>query len=142
MENIWFTAFDDEDAEDIWTWVKFCRTLELTDASWGKQMFECGFLIPIRILIIRSPESVGNRIRLSSCWTICICAKAGSFFNIVERISFCEESNSSTLSSSDGLSSDGCGGLTQNSEAYVMTQDKFVFTKAKSEDFFTLNVRS
>lgn len=41
VENIWFT-FDDEDAEDIWIWVKFCRTLELTDAQLGKQMFEYG----------------------------------------------------------------------------------------------------
>lgn len=65
--------------------------------------------------------------------------KSRQLFNIVERIASAgiEQLHFVIIGRSYPLMD--VEGLTQNGKAYVMTQDKFVFTKTESEDFFTLN---
>ena len=120
--------------------MKFCRTLELTDAQLGKQMFEYGIphtdqdfdhlISGIRSVIESQTVVVLDDMHL---------CKSRQLFNIVERIASAgiEQLHFVIIGRSYPLMD--VEGLTQNGKAYVMTQDKFVFTKTESEDFFTLN---
>ena len=108
--------------------------------SWGKQMFEYGIphtdqdfdhlISGIRSVIESQTVVVLDDMHL---------CKSRQLFNIVERIASAgiEQLHFVIIGRSYPLMD--VEGLTQNGKAYVMTQDKFVFTKTESEDFFTLN---
>ena len=140
VKNIWFT-FDEDTTEDLWTWIKFCRTLEMTNAQMGRIMFERG--IPVTdgdferlISGIRSIMETEMVIVLDDMH---LC-KSRQLSNVVLRIA---EAAIPQLHfviigrtvpqfiDVDELVSQG--------KAHVMNQDSFVFSRMESEDFFILN---
>lgn len=139
VENIWFT-FDDEDAEDIWTWVKFCRTLELTDAQLGKQMFEYGIPHTDQDFdhLISCIKSVIESQTVVVLDDMHLC-RSRQMFNIVERVASAGIDQLHFVIIGRTYPLMDVEELVQNGKAYVMTEDRFVFSKTESEDFFTLN---
>ena len=139
VKNIWFT-FDDDTVEDIWTWVKFCRTVEMTNAQLGKKMFESG--IPQSELdfehLISEIRSVMEGETVVVLDDIHFC-QSEILTGAVERIARAEIPDlhfvligrTPPLMDVDELVAQG--------KAHIMTQENLEFSKLESEDFFILN---
>lgn len=139
VKNIWFT-FDDEMVEDIWTWVKFCRTVEMTNAQVGKTMFEKGMprteqdfdhiisgirsVIETETVVVLDDMHLCQSEVLSGIVERIACAG-------IERLHFVLIGRSNPMMDVDELVAQG--------KAHVMTQKNFEFSKLESEDFFILN---
>ena len=139
VKNIWFT-FDEESVEDIWTWVKFCRTVEMTNAQVGRAMFEKGMprtemdfehiIAGIRPVIESETVVVLDDIHLCQSEVLTGIVEKIACAGI-ERLHFVLIGRSSPLMNVDELVAQG--------KAHVMTQKSFEFSKLESEDFFILN---
>ncbi len=139
VKTVWF-SFSDENEEDVWVWVRFCHTVEITNAELGKKMFEYGvprsdFDFDVLIEHIRSAMETETVVVLDD---VHLC-QSRLLSNVVERVAFAGIpglhfvliGRSYPLMDVDALVSQG--------KAHLMTQENFEFSRRESEDFFTLN---
>ncbi len=139
IKNLWFT-FDEETTEDIWTWVKFCRTVEMTNAQFGKKMFERGmprtdldfdYLIA-EIKSIMESEVVVVLDDMHLC-------QSPVLSNIAERVACAGIPNLHFVIIGRSYPLMDVDDLAAQNKAYIMRQENFEFSKIESEDFFILN---
>lgn len=140
IKNIWFT-FDEDTTEDIWTWIKFCRTLEMTNAQLGRVMFKRGIPVTDRdfdhlISGIRSMMESETVIVLDDMH---LC-RSKVLSDVVLRIAEAEIPQLHfVIIGRTAPKFIDVDELVSRDKAHVMKQESFVFSKTESEDFFILN---
>ncbi len=139
-KNIWFT-FEDDDTEDIWTWAKFCHSVEMTNAQLGKKMFENGMPrteIEIDYLIATLKSFMNSEPVVVVLDDMHLC-HSSELIKIIMRMADTDiQELHFVLISRTKLPVD-MDDLVRQHKAYSLEQDEFYFSKMEIDDFFVLN---
>lgn len=139
IKSIWFT-FDEETTEDVWTWVKFCRVVEVTNAQFGKTLFERG--MPRTDLdfehLIAGIKSVMETEVVVVLDDMYLC-QSRNLSGIVERVACAGIPKLHFVVISRQYPMMDVDDLVAQNNAHIMRQEDFEFSKLESEDFFILN---
>ena len=132
VKNIWFTI-DEESTEDIWTWVKFCRTVEMTNAPFGKKIFEHG--MPRSDLdfehLIANIKSVMESEVVIVLDDMHLC-QSSNIANIVERVACAGIPKLHFVVIGRHYPPMDVDDLVAQNKAYIMRQEDFEFSKLES----------
>ena len=140
VKSIWFT-FEEDDTEDIWTWVKFCHSIKMTNAQLGEKMFENGMPrteLEIEHLITMIKSFLGSDSIVVVLDDMHLC-KSQELISIIMRMAdtdiqqlhFVLIARTETIIDTDDL--------VRQHKAYSLEQDEFCFSKTEIDDFFVLN---
>lgn len=139
IKYVWF-SFDRDMTEDIWLWVKFCKTLEKTNVPLGRKMLKYG--IPQSTLdmerLIHSISSVMEEETIVVFDDVQLC-DSSLIKGVIEKIAAASIPmlHIVLISRNDPL--ENAYQLVETGRAKIMTSRNFEFSKIECEDFFILN---
>jgi LuxR family maltose regulon positive regulatory protein len=139
IKYIWF-SFDREMPEDIWLWVKFCKTVEQINVQLGKKMLKYG--IPQSALDLeRLINSIASEMEMETVVVFDDMHLCGSKLlkGLVEKVAAANIPylHIVTISRTEPL--ENAYMLVETGKAKIMTSRNFEFSKIECEDFFILN---
>ena len=139
IKYVWF-SFERDMTEDIWLWVRFCKTLEKTDVQLGRRMLKYG--IPQSALdmerLIHSISSVMETETVVVLDDVQLC-NSKLLKGVIEKVAAANIPMLHIVLISRKEPLENAYTLVDTGKAKVMTSRNFEFSKIECEDFFILN---
>lgn len=139
IKYVWF-SFDKEMTEDIWLWVRFCKTLEKTNYQLGKRLLKYG--IPQTNLDMeRLINSIGAEMEMDTVVVfddMHLC-KSELLKKILMKVASANIPYLHIVTISRSNPFDEVDKLIESGKAKMMSARNFEFSKIECEDFFILN---
>ena len=139
IKYVWF-SFERDMTEDIWLWVRFCKTLEKTDVQLGRRMLKYG--IPQSALdmerLIHSISSVMETETVVVLDDVQLCTSK-LLKGVIEKVAAANIPMLHIVLISRKEPLENAYTLVDTGKAKVMTSRNFEFSKIECEDFFILN---
>ena len=139
IKYVWF-SFERDMTEDIWLWVRFCKTLEKTDVQLGRRMLKYG--IPQSALdmerLIHSISSVMETETVVVLDDVQLCTSK-LLKGVIEKIAAANIPMLHIVLISRKEPLENAYTLVDTGKAKMMTSRNFEFSKIECEDFFILN---
>ena len=139
IKYVWF-SFERDMTEDIWLWVRFCKTLEKTDVQLGRRMLKYG--IPQSTLdmerLIHSISSVMETETVVVLDDVQLCSSK-LLKGVIEKVAAANIPMLHIVLISRKEPLENAYTLVDTGKAKMMTSRNFEFSKIECEDFFILN---
>lgn len=139
IKYVWF-SFERDMTEDIWLWVRFCKTLEKTDVQLGRRMLKYG--IPQSTLdmerLIHSISSVMETETVVVLDDVQLCSSK-MLKGVIEKVAAANIPMLHIVLISRKEPLENAYTLVDTGKAKMMTSRNFEFSKIECEDFFILN---
>lgn len=139
IKYVWF-SFERDMTEDIWLWVRFCKTLEKTDVQLGRRMLKYG--IPQSALdmerLIHSISSVMETETVVVLDDVQLCSSK-MLKGVIEKVAAANIPMLHIVLISRKEPLENAYTLVDTGKAKMMTSRNFEFSKIECEDFFILN---
>lgn len=139
IKYLWF-SFERDMTEDIWLWVRFCKTLEKTDVQLGRKMLKYG--IPQSALdmerLIHSISSVMETETVVVLDDMQLC-ESKMLKGVIEKVAAANIPMLHIVLISRKEPLENAYTLVDTGKAKMMTSRNFEFSKIECEDFFILN---
>lgn len=139
IKYVWF-SFERDMTEDIWLWVRFCKTLEKTDVQLGRKMLKYG--IPQSALdmerLIHSISSVMETETVVVLDDVQLCSSK-LLKGVIEKVAAANIPMLHIVLISRKEPLENAYTLVDTGKAKMMTSRNFEFSKIECEDFFILN---
>ena len=139
IKYVWF-SFERDMTEDIWLWVRFCKTLEKTDVQLGRRMLKYG--IPQSALdmerLIHSISSVMETETVVVLDDVQLCSSK-LLKGVIEKVAAANIPMLHIVLISRKEPLENAYTLVDTGKAKMMTSRNFEFSKIECEDFFILN---